>query len=170
MQFKKLSDGGSKNYLKLKDGESVTGIFRGEPYDFRTHWGNGRSTVCTGAACPECKAGGKSSFRFRINFITSENGALVAKVFEQGKSVYSALGSLHSTGYDLTKTKVSITRHGSGKNDTQYNVLPLPPPKGVVDKTLEAQLEKIKLNDLSDTQEDDGGFSEATSGPDEVPF
>ena len=170
MQFKRLAETGSgKNFIRLKDGESVVGVFRSDPHDFRVHWDHGQSIECVGAGCPQCKAGSKSAFRFRINFITQENGAYVAKIFEQGKAVYMALGALHSSGYDLTKTVVSITRTGSGKNDTQYNVLPLPPPKGIVTDAFEAKLQAIKLHDLAGSH-DDSAEANAPADGDDIPF
>ena len=63
--FKPIS--GSKvdagRFVRLKmDGDSVRGVFRGEPLVYRTHWlqtaEGARSVVCTGKPdCPHCMAG-----------------------------------------------------------------------------------------------------------------
>lgn len=144
MKFKEFPS--TQNYLKLSAGQSAKGVFRGEPHEFRQHWRNKQSFVCTGSDCALCKEGEKSSFRFRLNFIIQENGAYVAKVFEQGKTVYEVLKALHESDYDLEKHAVKITRHGSG-TDTTYSIVPL--PNGGVTKEFEKELSKVELNNLS---------------------
>lgn len=136
-----------KNYLKLKDKEVVRGIFRGDPYLFRTHWFAQKSVVCTSEQCSHCKNGEKSSFRFRINFIIKENDVFVPKIWEQGWTVYMQLKSLHESDYDLEETTMKVSRRGSGKDDTTYTVLPL--PNGRVGAETEAKLSTIPLHNLS---------------------
>jgi hypothetical protein len=141
MQFREKSEGG-KNFVKLKGGESVTGLFIGELYEFRQHWSEGRgSQLCSGDKCEACKAGQKPSFRFRLNFIVKEGENYVPKVFEQGWTVYEQLRGLHDE-YDLTKTVVKVARQGDGKNDTTYTVLPakVQPSADVI-----AKLQKLPL-------------------------
>jgi hypothetical protein len=133
-----------KDYLKLKPGESIRGVFRGSPYRFRQHWENNVSSICE-SECSLCQQGKKASFRFRINFLTLENGAYVAKVFEQGGKVYDALSALNESDYDLERTVVKITRNGNG-TDTTYSVVPV--PKGDVSDELEKKLIEVKLNEL----------------------
>lgn len=137
-----------KNYLKLKDKESVRGVFRGNPYLFRTHWVDKKSSVCTGAeTCVSCQKNVKSTFRFRVNFIVKENETYTPKIWEQGWTVYTQLKNLNETDYDLEKTIVRVTRTGSGMNDTTYTVLPL--PNGVVDQALDQKLTALKLHELN---------------------
>jgi len=146
MKFKELTSNVTKNLLKMKSGEEVRGVFRGDPVDFRQHWIANRSYLCSGnSTCEYCKAGEKSSFRFRINIVINENGAHVAKVFEQGKSVYEALKSLN-TDYALEKNQVKIKRMGSG-TETLYTILPVPNGE-LKDGALKA-IEAIPLVDLS---------------------
>lgn len=104
----------------------MKGVFKGEPYDFRQHWiqGEQKSTVCPGVGCPLCAQGEKPSFRFRLNFIVSENGVYTAKILEQGWTVYEALKNLHESDYNLEEYVLKITRHGDGTN-TSYSVVPL---------------------------------------------
>lgn len=146
MKFKDLTSTNAKDYLKLKPGESARGVFQGEPVDFRLHWKDSRGTECPGrATCEFCKEGEKSSFRFRVNFVIEENKAFVAKVFEQGKSVYEALKALNESDYDLEKYMVKITRVGSG-TDTVYNVVPV--PNGEIKPEVLAKIKQVKLNEL----------------------
>lgn len=138
---------GSKNLIKLKAGESVRGVFRGEPHIFRQHWVNNRSVLCSGAdTCPECKLGQKSSFRFRLNFITKENEVLVAKVFEQGWTVCEALRALNEGDYPLEKFFMKVTRHGQATNTT-YSIIPV--AGGEVTAEQEEKISKVHLNDLN---------------------
>lgn len=167
MKFKEKLPSTGKYFLRLKSGDSVKGVFRGEPYDFKQHWVNQRGSVCEGDGCPHCKEGKKPSFRFRLNFVLSENGAMVAKIFEQGWMVYESLRSLHGADYDLEKTVVQITRHGSGQ-DTTYSVIPLQGAKGQVTEGFEKQLGAVALHNLiSPTEDAAGDFAESDDG---VPF
>lgn len=118
MRFQKrdLSEGGGSTFLKFKDGESKIGVFRGEIYEFFQVWENGKSRVVG----PE---EGKS--RFRLNFITKEDGELKAKIFEFSLTTYNVLAEI-SSDYDLEKTAVKVTRRGMG-TDTTYLITPMPP-------------------------------------------
>lgn len=137
----------SKNYLRLKDKESATGIFIGDPYEFRTHWAGTKSDLCSeDSTCPHCAQGIKSSFRFRINFIIKEGAQYVAKVFEQGWTTYLILKQLHEGDYNLEKHVMKISRSGSGPHDTVYSILPT--PNGIVSSQTASQLIKVQLQDL----------------------
>src|SRR4051812_37563347 len=88
---------GKDCFLKLKDQEEVTGIFCGEIYTFKQHWVTGKSLgECTGVGCLFCAndPSGYPSFRFRINFIVSQEKQLIAKIFEAGGEVYDTLASM----------------------------------------------------------------------------
>lgn len=117
-------------FVKLKGGESVRGVFVGDPVDFMKAF----------------KEGDKPSFRFRINFVTQENGAYVAKIFEQGKTSYQALRTLNDQGYELDKHIMIISRQGDTKDTTTYSILPA--PKGNLTTEQSEQVSKVKLNDL----------------------
>jgi hypothetical protein len=169
MKFK--SEGqGIKNLLKLKPGESITGVFKGDPVDYQQHWVGGRGVICEGAACPYCQEKDeegkplKPGFRFRINFLTLENSQWTAKVFEQGYTVYKNLRSLHESDYNLEKTLVKITRYGSDKTTT-YQIVPL--PKHEVSPELEKRFKTIKLNELEIGQREPG--EDSSESEDDIP-
>lgn len=126
-------------FIKLKDGDSVSGVIAGEELVKYKKWENGKTTECD----PEDE---RASFRFIVNMIVNENGGYKAKLLEQGRKVYDQLRELHESGYDLERTTIKITRKGSGLNDTTYTVLPV--PNGTLnDKQLES-LKEVKLNEL----------------------
>lgn len=122
---------GKDNFLKLGDGEEVTGVFRGEVYSFRQHWRSNGGVECSGEGCqicaeppPEGEKPRYPAFRFRVNFITSKDGKWVAKIFETGGEVYDALTSLDKK-FGLDKTVVDLARSGQ-KKDTKYTIVPRP--------------------------------------------
>lgn len=146
MKFK-VSTEDKRDYFKLKNGQTVKGIFRGELYEFKQHWKDKKSVLCPETeACELCKLGDKPKFRFRVNFIVrDENGAYIAKVMEQGWNFYKTLRNTNES-YDLEKNVLQITRHGDDIHTT-YAVLPV--PNGAVTDKLEAELKALTLNDLS---------------------
>lgn len=122
MRFKdrpQNQEGGSLPFVKLKDGEKILGVFKGSPAEFYKIFAENRIVP----------AGTKgASFRFRINFVTKEGASYVAKVLEQGGTVYDMLKDLNES-YPLEETVVEIKRTGATKDDTRYSILPLHPSK-----------------------------------------
>lgn len=166
MKFQERNSNGAKlDFLKLTSGQSAKGVFRGDIYEFKRHWVNQRSVTCPGSGCEHCTAGDKPSFRFRLNFVINENGALTAKVFEQGWTVYDTLRALHAD-YNLETYQMKVTRSGEGTN-TSYQITPV--PKGEVTKDMEAKIKTIKLHELSPEQEKDAPAAEEEEDGD-VPF
>ncbi len=151
MMFKPRQKGSSiKNLLKLKDGESFTGVFQGEPRTFFQHWSDGHSAPCTRneeGGCDACKAGDKGSFRFRVNLVAFTDGAWGARVFEGGGMVYDQLVGL-AKEYDLAVTKVRISRTGSKMNDTRYTIMPT--KDSVLPAEVLASIARVQLNPLGD--------------------
>jgi hypothetical protein len=103
--------GGNKNFVKLKEGESIVGVFRGEPYVFYRTFGEQveHDTWAEGRA-----------FRFRINFITKDGEEYKARIFENGSKVRDILMSCNEE-YGLDAV-YKIVRKGVG-TDTTYNIL-----------------------------------------------
>lgn len=128
MRFKKIEEQtGAGNFVKLKDKESIVGVFMGEPYDFMKSW----------------RDGDKPRFRFRINFIVKEGPTFVPKIFENNLTVYRQLEELHAE-YGLDTIYVKITRNGIEK-DTTYSILP---SKQQIKKEEMDHIKTIKLHDL----------------------
>ncbi len=144
MQFRTdlPESGGSKNFLKLKDKESVTGIFMGDLHDFFVLWENGKTRVV-----PEGTSDAK--FRFKVNFVAKEGAVYVPKIFEQGLTVYRQLAELHDE-YGLDQIVVKVTRNGTG-NDTTYSLLPL--LKQTITKETMAHLKSLELLPLESKEQ-----------------
>lgn len=137
----------SGNFIKIKDGESVTGIFKGEPVEFYIHGNQADTTACEGEGCPRCKAGEEKRFRFRLNFICKQQGAIVCKIFEQGKRVYRMLKDLNEMS-SLETTTLMIKRTGSSKDDTTYTIIPAMNAQLKPDE-IEKLVASVQLNDLT---------------------
>lgn len=115
----KSEGNGTSNYLKISDGQNATGVFRGEVYEFWQNWPKGGEKQVFNEPTP-----GASS-RFKVNFVTNEDGKAVAKVWEFGLTVYNMLAEI-GENFELDQTKVKISRRGSGK-ETQWIIIPLGP-------------------------------------------
>ena len=139
MKFKDTPKKTNLSFLKLKDGESATGVFRGEPHEFYEIYQQGVVPAGTKGA----------SFRFRINFITREGSSYVAKVFQNGVTVYKTLKHLNEEYEGLENVVVKVSRTGSTKDDTIYHVLPLPPKQQPSEDGWH-QINDVPLQDLSD--------------------
>lgn len=163
MKFPEKSGGGVKNLVKLKAGESIIGVFRGDPHVVWKHWENNRGYLCTGPGCEPCTRK-KASYRLQVNFVTKENGVLVAKVFEQGYRFQKTLEALNSE-YPLESHMVKITRTGNG-TDTSYSVMPV--QNSLLTKKLEAEIAKVELNALGPVAEVGAALAKtATDTPDD---
>jgi hypothetical protein len=161
MKFRKdLPDSGGKNFVKLKDKESISGIFMGDTHEFFCLWQDGKYKEV-----PEGTAG--ASFRFRINFVVKEGTVYVPKILEQGKTVYQQLSELHDE-YNLENVVIKITRSGTTKNDTTYTLLPL---RQEISEETKAYLKTVKLNELVQKSSFDTDPGPVPPGfDDEIPF
>lgn len=163
MKFKDTPAKTNLSFLKLKDGDSCIGVFRGEPHEFYEIFKQGEVPPGTKGA----------SFRFRINFVMREGSAYVAKVFQNGITAYKTLQHLNQEYDGLENVVVKITRTGSTKDDTVYHVLPLPPKQQPSEEAW-AVITEVELQDLI------GGSSKKINEPsfdapmpdehDEIPF
>jgi len=129
---KSKEEGGGK-FIKLKDGEDITGVFVGIPRFFYKKYQDKTEY-------PKWAEG--LNFRFQINFLVKENGVYTAKLIEQGSTFRDTLLSVKEEyGLDCV---YKIKRKGSGKEDTLYSIL----FKEKLSPEQMAELKKVKLNDL----------------------
>ena len=117
------------NFIKLKGGESVTGVLRGEPIEYEEPF----------------KAGDKPRFQFQLNIVVKENQALSAKILRGGWKLYEQLRHLAEAGWEMEKVYMKISRTGTTQNDTVYSATPSPVP--VPQATLD-QVAQVKLHEL----------------------
>lgn len=143
--FGSNSSSSGKDFIKIQDGKSVVGLCAGDPYEFFQHWVGKKSEECIGEMCKLCRDGSPKE-RFRINFIVKEANGYVAKIFEQGPTVYGLLRTI-SKRYPLNETLIEICRSGSGLNDTSYSILPM--DKSLVTPEKLELIKKVKLHDLT---------------------
>lgn len=143
MKFTKKTDSnygpGGEKFLKVKSGESVKGVFMGEIYEYHIRWENGKSVI-VGPDEPGARS------RYELNFVMPTEGKLVAKVFGFSQTVYNLLAEIHKE-YDLSKTKVKLSRSGEGL-ETEWSILPLVSDKDKLTPELLAKIEAIPLNIL----------------------
>lgn len=152
----KSEGNGASNFLKIADGKSAMGVFRGEIFEYWQKWPKGGQKQIFN----EPTMGAAS--RFRFNFVTKEDGKVVAKVWEFGLTVYNMLAEI-SENFDLEKTNIKISRRGVDKN-TQWIIIPL----GAVDEKNIKAIEAVPLNilEVSDQPKDTTPSADSS----EVPF
>jgi hypothetical protein len=146
-KFKDLEGGNKKvDRLKISGGQSVKGVFVGDPVDFRQHWNGKFGEACIGEGCIHCGNGDSPKFRFQINFVYQNEGVWTAKVFEGGVRVYKQLNEINKE-YPLESNLIKITRHGDD-TDTTWSFL----PAGSLDK---ATLQKVATTPVQDLSQGD---------------
>jgi hypothetical protein len=164
MKFPKRQNNGDgpSNFLKVKDGESVTGILSGKLYIYYQN-GFGPTAQIVGP--------GEGKQRFRHNFVVKEGDQYVAKVWEFGPKIYDQLAALDENGWELEKTLLTISRTGSTKENTKYTVTPSKkePPAAAL-----KEISKLELNHLEpkvfQSEIDSPPLKNYAPGSDEVPF
>lgn len=143
MKFERVSlsqgngDGGA--FLKIEDNSSVNGLLRGDVLKFYQCWPQGGDKQVFDKPTPG------ASPRFKVNFIIHEEGKFVAKIWEFPPTVSNMLADI-AEAYDLTQTKIKISKHKQGKK-TSYMILPLANEK-LTAKHLK-EINAVELNTLS---------------------
>lgn len=144
MKFRDVTElSGPSNFIKLKDGESVAGICRGEIEEGFVVWENRVKTPV-----PEGTPGAR--FNFKVNFVVKEGVGYVAKMLEGGIQIYKQLAAL-SAQWELEETVIFISREGSSQNDTEYTVMPAPPKQQVSKEALEF-IKTMELNSFGESE------------------
>ncbi len=145
-----IPESGGQNFVKLKDKESIVGVFLGDPYEYSAIWSNKKSDVVPDGTP-------NSKFRFRVNFVTKDKSGYVAKIFEQGAGVYRRLIKLNEDFQGLEGVVVKISRKGSTMNDTEYTIDPVMDPKNprqlmpVPPAALTVKMQDLKQHDSKKT-------------------
>ena len=111
--------GGAGLFVRLSDGDSVTGVFLGEPYARRVCWDEGqhRTVKFDKALHPERSA----KWMVAFNFYDSQTKEL--RIIEVNKRTFGQIceltEKLEKQGSGLERWECKITRRGSSKQ-TQY--------------------------------------------------
>ena len=159
----KTGEAGAGDFLKLKDGEFISGVFRGEPHEFYSKYNaNNNTSFLVDENSPGAR------FRFRVNFVTRDKETKDFKclIWEQGATVYNLLKELNEE-YGLEKTVVKIKRKGE-KLDTEYLIIP--DGKANFNDVVKKAVEQVELQDLTTGLKEEEGQPPKASSDDEIPF
>lgn len=127
---------GPSHYLKVKDGESVTGILLGELYTYyQTGFGPTAQVVGQGM--------GKE--RHRANIAIKGPSGFEVKIWEFGSKIYDDLAVLAASGWEMNRTFITISRTGTTKETTRWSVTPNKKEPTISELTL---MSVLKLNEL----------------------
>lgn len=129
---------GTGTFLRLKDGETVTGILRGDIYTFYS--------IGFGADTRVVEQGKGGKRKYRHNFVVKDGSGYAARVWEFGPKIYDTLSALEQGGWDLQNTLLTISRTGSTKENTKYTVTPN--KKEPSEAAMKAMAE-LELNELA---------------------
>lgn len=146
MKFQKFEHGSrdesAGKYLKIKDGQAITAVLRGEIYTYFNKWDNGKSTIVI-----EGTPGAKT--RFSVNAVVFEDGVFKSRIWDFGKPVYEQLAEINEM-YALDMTKIKIKRTGTGL-DTTYMIMPLLKDEDKLQPKHIAEIEAVELHTLDKT-------------------
>lgn len=146
-KFKDEMKGGG-DFIKLKDGDEIMGVFRGEPVVYFKAFEQETKTSIIKKEYFEHN-GKSAQKRFRFNFITKVGDKHVCKIFEGSKTAGESL-SMALDEYDIVSTVFKIKRVGSGMQDTTYHFM-------FKDKLSPEQVKKIDAIELLDIDPIEGG-------------
>jgi hypothetical protein len=113
-------------WVKLKaDGDSVVGVFRGDPYPHEVVWlGDRYVDADSPDAAPALKSGKRPSLRITINLAARTESGWTAKVLELSSAFFKDIFKVRDK-YGLADWSFEIQRHGAAKStSTTYSVLP----------------------------------------------
>jgi len=140
MRFREdIDTGGPNHFIRLKDGEDVRGILRGEIREAWVIWEN-KKKIEVNEGDPGAR------FNFQVNMVVKEGTSYVAKILEGGPQIYKQLANL-SKDWELENTVIIIRRDGIELN-TEYTVNPAPPKQQAPKEALEF-IQTIELHDLA---------------------
>lgn len=155
----------SKTFLKVGDGNSVVGVFKGDPETFYRIYEDGKYKIV-----PKSDVNGK--FTFQMNVIIRENEELVAKLFQGNWHNLEDLKALHKE-YNLEETCIKISQTGE-RQSKRISFMPM-----IKQKPDQDEIKKIKLLDAKprSNQQANIGYGDVSgydSPPlpafDEIPF
>ena len=163
IKLMKEASKGDGMFVSLKNsGDSIEGIFLGEPYVYKQHWSPGSEKVICQDGCELCEDGKKPSSRFKINFFDIK--ARKVKIFEGGVGWFRNLNSMREEyGLDCI---FKIVREGIGR-DTKYNFFFKKDLNDDMKKYLAEQATLLEL-DYDMVESNDG--SNAKEDDDDIPF
>jgi hypothetical protein len=116
--------GGDFAQVLKNDGDSWRVRFLVEPErwtEIFEHFYDGKYRVCDDEVCPACDDGNRRSQRFLVPVLMVDDGKVAC--IKLAKTAYTALERKYErSGGVLTDRDYEITRHGTGQNDTEYEI------------------------------------------------
>lgn len=114
--FSEEMKAGGSQFVKLEDGQSVTGVFQGEPLEYKKNFKMKTEYPMGLPVYPE-----GTSNSFKINFLVFKDGKFTPHVFQgSGKAAVTLEKVVAKYGMDYM---FEISRSGSGTKTT-YSFLP----------------------------------------------
>lgn len=155
--------GGGGKFLKIEIGQSVTGVFRGDPQVYWRKWPKGGVKQEFAVETPGAEE------RYKVNFVVYEDGEFKVKIFDCNVHVYNQIADINEDD-DIETIKCKISRLASGKGSI-YQLKPL--FKDPISPKALKEIEKLELNQLGGNGQSappQQNTSEDDSGSDSLPF
>jgi hypothetical protein len=129
---KAAAKGGGGDFAQILKGDGDTWKVRFliEPenwLEYFEHYYDGKYVVCDDEVCPACDDGVRRSQRFLVPVLMVDDSKVAC--IKLAKTAYSALERKYQRYDTMTDRDYEITRHGTGQNDTEYEVEPGDPIK-----------------------------------------
>ena len=144
----KKTGGGKSSFLRIKEGEEVTGVMVGDPIAVYKHWGENKAGFlgfCTGESCTFCQDGNRATYSFNQNFLTlDDSGNPTMTILDGTATLGRQLQELEGIKGDdfYTTNVVFIKRTGL----TEYTITDVKAPAGLENfKTIIAESETTDL-------------------------
>lgn len=111
--------------IKMKGGQDIEGVFRGDPVMDRKHFIDQKPNECIGLPnCPLCAAGHKASVKFYLNMAVKTSSGYSMRVMGFSPGKFTQLNSIRSKiKTPFERTSFSVSREGEGL-DTDYIIIP----------------------------------------------
>ena len=106
----------SSSWIRLGDGESVSGVLVGQAYEYHKFWDGAKSVVCTLEG--GLKVTNKVGHRFLQNFATIDGEI---QLFEGSKTLFKRIRNFQKLNMQEGPLAITIKREGEGM-DTEYSV------------------------------------------------
>lgn len=124
-------------FVRLKDGDSITGVVDDDVVERRTHWIANSVYRCRGKGCAECSA---EKPRVSFAFLMFDVDAANWRIVELSRTAFLEVAELED---ELPTHVVTIKRTGSAMHDTRYRAR----SKGEIDDGIRSRMSAAEKPD-----------------------